>query len=297
VSGAEIGTLCGLFGKSRQAYYQQAKYNYKEAVKAEIILRFVHEQRKLMPRLGSRKLHHILMSQLPEDFHLGRDAFFDLLRDNKLLIRRRRYRVKTTFSNHWLNKYPNLIKDFSPYKSHQLWVSDITYLELREGFIYLFLITDAYSRKIVGWNLSDTLEAKHAVSALRMALRQLPRYVVDIFHHSDRGIQYCSGEYVKILKKREIKISMTENGDPLENSIAERVNGILKTEWINDLRLIDKQKSIREINRIINIYNTSRPHGSIDMMTPQNAHEQEGKLKRHWKNYYKKRPELVTDIR
>lgn len=297
VSGTEIGTLCELFGKSRQAYYQQVKYNYKEVFKAEIILKLVQDQRKLMPRIGARKLHHILQNRLPEDLSLGRDAFFDLLRENKLLIRRRRNNVKTTFSNHWLHKYPNLIKDFVPERSHQLLVSDITYLKTNNGFIYLFLITDAYSRKIVGWSLGDTLEAKHAVSALRMALRQLPSHVIDVFHHSDRGVQYCSAEYVKILLKRKIKISMTENGDPLENSIAERVNGILKSEWIYDLKLGDNLLAIKEINRVINIYNLYRPHGSIDMMTPQNAHEYAGDLKRRWKNYYKKRPELTTDLR
>ena len=295
MSGARIGTLCGLFGKSRQAYYQQAKYNYNEAVKAEIILKLVQEQRKLMPQIGGKKLHHILKKRLPEDLDLGRDAFFDLLRDNHLLVRRRRNRIKTTYSNHWLHKYPNLIKDFVPGGPHQLWVSDITYLETKQGFVYLFLITDAYSRKIVGWSLGDTLEAKHAVLALWMALRQLPAHITEIYHHSDRGVQYCSSEYVKILLKRQIKISMTENGDPLENSIAERVNGILKTEWINGLRLTDSLSAKKVISRIIKIYNMNRPHSSINMMTPQDAHEHAGEIKRLWKNYYKKQRELTAD--
>jgi len=288
--------LYELFGKSRQAYYQQAKYNYREVVKAEIILNLVQQQRKLMPRIGGRKLHYIMHKRLPEEFHLGRDTFFDLLRGNHLLVRKRRYKTKTTFSNHWLHKYPNLIKELIPDRAHQLWVSDITYLETSQGFIYLFLITDAYSRKIIGWSLSDTLEAKNAVEALRMALRQLPVHVTEIYHHSDRGVQYCSSEYVKLLKKKNIKISMTENGDPLENSIAERVNGILKTEWIYDLKRGEKHLAIKEIDRVIKIYNTYRPHGSIDMMTPKNAHEIEGKLKRHWKNYYKKKPEIMPDL-
>jgi putative transposase len=290
-----IGTLCELFGKSRQAYYQQAKYNYKEVVKAEIILKLVHKHLKLMPRIGGRKLLYLLRERLPEDMTLGRDEFFDLLRDNHLLVKKRIYRVRTTYSNHWLHKYPNLVKDFIPDRAHRLWVSDITYLETSQGFIYLFLITDAYSRKIVGWSLGDTLEAKHAVTALRMALRQLPDHVTDIFHHSDRGVQYCSAEYVKILRKRKIKISMTENGDPLENAIAERVNGILKAEWINDLKLEDKQLAVKEIDKVIKIYNFSRPHGSINMMTPEKAHVQEGILKRHWKNNYRKVPGLVAE--
>ena len=262
-----MDTLCGLFGKSRQAYYQQSKHNYNEVVKTEIILDFVGQQRKLMPRIGGRKLHHIIQNQLPGDLVLGRDKFFDLLREKGLLVKKKRYRAKTTWSNHWMRKYPNLIKEFFPDRPHQLWVSDITYLETKQGFVYLFLITDAYSRKIIGWNLSDTLEAKNAVAALRMALRQLPDNVTDIYHHSDRGSQYCSSEYVKLLNKRNFKISMTENGDPLENSIAERVNGILKTEWIYDLKLKDTKEAIKQVNRIIKIYNNIRPHDSIERLT------------------------------
>ncbi len=283
-----MDTLCGLFGKSRQAYYQQSKHNYNEVVKTEIILGFVGQQRKLMPRIGGRKLHHIIKNQLPEDLVPGRDKFFDLLREKGLLVKKKRYRAKTTWSNHWMRKYPNLIKEFTPDRPHQLWVSDITYLETKQGFVYLFLITDAYSRKIIGWNLSDTLEAKNAVAALRMALRQLPDNVTDIYHHSDRGSQYCSREYVKLINKRNFKISMTENGDPLENSIAERVNGILKTEWIYDLKLKDTKEAIKQVNRIIKIYNNIRPHDSIERLTPNIAHERNGALSKLWKNYYKK---------
>ena len=248
-----------------------------------------------MPRIGGVKLRKMLIKELPEDLHLGRDAFLTLLRDNKLLIRARRYRVKTTDSNHWLRKYPNLIREFTPNKPHQLWVSDITYVETDQGFKYLFLITDAYSRKIIGWCLGDTMESNHAVKALSMALWQLPEKVTEIIHHSDRGVQYCSGKYVQKLKKRGIRISMTENGDPLENAIAERINGILKTEWLNELKLKSKIIAKKEIGRIIEIYNTKRPHSSLDMMKPEEAHKMEGDLKKHWKNYYKKRPVLEVE--
>lgn len=248
-----------------------------------------------MPRIGGKKLRDLVLEELPEDLHLGRDSFFDLLRENSLLVKPKRYRVKTTDSNHWLHKYPNLIKEFSPNRPHQLWVSDITYVETDQGFKYLFLITDAYSRKIIGWCLGDTLEARYAVKALSMALWQLPDEVADIIHHSDRGVQYCSEVYVKKLKKRGMRISMTENGDPLENAIAERINGILKTEWLYDLKLKNKVISKKEIARIIEIYNTLRPHSSIDMMKPEQAHKQEGELKKHWKNYYKKRPVLEVE--
>jgi putative transposase len=282
-----MNALCDLFGKSRQAYYQRSKYIYKEEVKSEILLQLVGKERKLMPRLGGRKLIKLIQPRLPEELYLGRDSFFDFLRDKGLLIRKRRYRVRTTYSNHWMHKYPNLIKDFRPEKAHQLWVSDITYIETMEGFGYLSLVTDAYSRKIIGWELGATLEAKHTVKALQMALTQLPKGTKNIFHHSDRGVQYCCDEYVKILTKNHFKISMTENGDPRENAIAERVNGILKDEWLNQIKLETREEAIRQLELIIRVYNQDRPHSSLDMRTPEYAHKQTVKFKKHWKNYYK----------
>lgn len=290
-----VDTMCGLFGKSRQAYYQQKNHNYKSAIQSEILLQLVDHERKLMPRIGGRKLLHKLKPLLVGDLEVGRDAFFDFLREHGRLVRKKRYRVKTTFSNHWLRKYPNLIKDFIPNGPHQLWVSDITYVQTAEGFVYLFLITDAYSRKIIGWSVSETLEAKHAVKALHMALKQLPKGITGVFHHSDRGVQYCCDNYVKLLKKNGIKISMTENGDPLENAIAERVNGILKTEWLYNIDIKTKAVAVRKIDKIIWVYNTQRPHGSINMLTPQLAHNQSGELKRHWKNYWKSKNDITEN--
>lgn len=290
--GYKVDTLCGLFGNSRQAYYQQMRYNYKAVVKSDILLQLVGQERKLMPRIGGRKLLSKIADRLPEELQIGRDSFFDFLREYGLLVRRKRYRAKTTFSNHWLRKYPNLIKEFTPDGPHQLWVSDITYVETDEGFVYLFLITDAYSRKIIGWCASDTLEAKHAISALYMALSQLPVGITDVYHHSDRGVQYCCDNYVKILQKNRFQISMTDNGDPLENAIAERVNGILKTEWIYDMKLKTKIEAKEEVNKIINIYNNHRPHCSLDMLTPKQAHNHSGTLKKHWKNYWQYQEEV-----
>jgi len=262
-------------------------YNYKEVVKSEILLQLVGQERKLMPRIGGRKLLFKIQDRLPQELLLGRDLFFDFLREYGLLVRKKRYRARTTFSNHWLRKYPNLIKDFIPDAPHQLWVSDITYVETDEGFVYLFLITDAYSRKIIGWSISDTLEATNAVTALYMALSQLPAGIKNVYHHSDRGVQYCCDKYVKLLQKNHFQISMTENGDPLENAITERVNGILKTEWLYDIKIKTKEKAKEEVYRIISIYNNNRPHCSIDMFTPDQAHCQSGSLKKHWKNYWK----------
>jgi transposase InsO family protein len=276
-----------MFGKSRQAYYQRIKYNYKEEVKEEILLQLVENQRKLMPKIGGRKLLEIIQPWLPEELDLGRDCFFDFMRRHGLLIKKRRNMARTTYSNHWLRKYPNLIKGFVPTTANQLWVSDITYVQVSNGFVYLNLVTDAYSRKIVGWAIGNTLEAKYTVEALQMALKQVPKRTEGLIHHSDRGVQYCCNDYVKLLNKNNVKISMTENGDPRENAIAERVNGILKTEWLNQMKLVSLEQAMCELKRIISIYNCNRPHASLDMKTPESAHKLTGVLKRRWKTYYK----------
>ena len=289
-----MDTLCDMFGKSRQAYYQRIKYNYKEEVKEEILLQLVENQRKLMPKIGGRKLLEIIQPWLPEELNLGRDCFFDFMRRHGLLVKKRRNKARTTYSNHWLRKYPNLIKGFEPTKANQLWVSDITYIQTSKGFVYLNLVTDAYSRKIVGWAIGNTLEAKYTVEALQMALKQVPKGTKGLIHHSDRGVQYCSGDYVKMLNKYHVQISMTENGDPRENAIAERVNGILKDEWLNQMRLSSIEDAIKELKRLVPIYNGCRPHASLDMKTPEYAHCQSGELKRHWKTYYKTEQHSVS---
>ena len=290
-----MDTLCDLFGRSRQAYYQRSKYNYKEEVKEEILLQLVEKQRELMPKLGGRKLLELIQPRLPIELSIGRDSFFDFLRRHGLLVGKRRRRVKTTYSNHWLRKYPNLIKEFVATKPNQLWVSDITYVETVSGFVYLNLVTDAYSRKIVGWAIGETLEAKYTIEALRMALKQVPKGTEGLRHHSDRGVQYCCGEYVKMLNKNHVQISMTENGDPRENAIAERVNGILKDEWLNQLKIKSIEDAIKELKRIVLIYNSCRPHASLDMKTPEYAHGQSGAFKKHWKPYYKTAKNAVAD--
>jgi transposase InsO family protein len=279
-----LGRLCGLFDKSRQAFYQRQQVIYEQALEEHCILSQVQKIRQRQPRIGGRKL----LVKLEEiGIQVGRDALFNMLRDNGLLVRRRRNGIRTTNSSHWLRKYPNLIRHFEPIRPNQLWVSDITYLETVEGFLYLFLITDAYSKKILGWAITDNLDADNAVEALQMALRSMKVDCSGLIHHSDRGVQYCSDKYVKLLNKHNILISMTENGDPLENAIAERVNGILKDEWLYDLGKIDKSGMRKIVPQIIPIYNDERPHLSLDMITPNKAHQMEGKLKKRWKNYYK----------
>ena len=215
---------------------------------------------------------------------MGRDHFFDLLAKNKLLVRKTKRSTHTTNSKHHFRRYPNLIKGFEPLKAHELWVSDITYIPLTSRFAYLFLITDAYSRKIVGHYVSDDMKVSSAVVALKKALAQKPQETI-VIHHSDRGIQYCSNEYVNLLQQHHAMISMTQSGDPLENAVAERVNGILKTELISS-SYADIDKASLSIARAITIYNYKRRHSSLNYQIPNDVHQQKGPQIRRWKNYY-----------
>ena len=279
-----VERLCGLFDRSRQAFYQRQQVIYEQALEDHFILAEVSQIRKKQPRVGGRKILSMLAQK---GISIGRDAFFDLLRDNGMLVRRRRNGTITTQSSHWLRKYPNLIRHFEAIRPNQLWVSDITYVETTEGFLYLFLITDAYSKKILGWSLADNLNAENAITALKMALRSMQNDCTGLIHHSDRGVQYCSDKYVKLLSKHNVLISMTENGDPLENAIAERVNGILKDEWLYDMGKMSNVAMQKVVNQIIQIYNDERPHLSLDMLTPSVAHQLDTRLKKRWKNYYR----------
>lgn len=212
---------------------------------------------------------------------------FNLLRERGLLVRRRRARIQTTFSKHWLKKHPNLIKNLLVKGPNELWVSDITYIQAGDGYCYLSLVTDAYSRRIMGFFVSQTLQATGCLKALQMALNTCNE-TIRLTHHSDRGVQYCSNDYVKVLLENNIRISMTENGDPLENAIAERVNGILKDELLK-IKYSCYTEAHKEVAIAIDIYNSLRPHSSCNMLTPDIAHQQQGYLKRHWKNYYRKK--------
>jgi len=235
--------------------------------------------------MGTRKIYHLIKPDLESTgIKMGRDALFDMMDANNLKVTKRKRRHITTNSNHVFKKYRNLIKDVEPNAPNQIWVSDITYIRSGEKFLYLFLITDAYSKKIMGCKLADTLDSSHGVNSLQDAINNTCKPITGLIHHSDRGIQYCSKEYIKVLQENNIKISMTENGDPLENPVAERVNGILKDEYLNqyqNLTTLQLEKSIEK-------YNMKRPHLSCDMLTPELAHHGSGELKRRWKNYYKK---------
>ncbi|WP_449436906.1 IS3 family transposase [Pedobacter steynii] len=228
---------------------------------------------------------------------MGRDQLFELLRFHGLLMRRRKRYTKTTNSHHWLKRYPNLTKHMILSAPEQLWVSDITYIRTLDGFSYLSLITDAYSRKIVGHALHPNLEATGCILALEMAIQNRKRETPFILvHHSDRGIQYCSQNYVAILNGDRIAISMTQTGSPYENALAERVNGIIKNEFSPELVYKNHKEAKDNIGMIIRNYNTKRPHASLDYLTPDQAHGISGHLNKRWKQYPYVKKEGIKEV-
>jgi len=275
--------LCELFGFTRQAWYDNKKRQSGRQMEEVFILKQVKELRKEHKRMGAEKLHRLMGPALQEhNIKYGRDKFYFLLREHGLLVRRRRRGPKTTHSKHFFRKYPNLIKDAGIMSSGRLWVSDITYIRTEKGFVYLSLVTDAYSRKIVGWCLWHDLTSEGALNALKMAISG-EGVKQNLIHHSDRGIQYCCTDYVNYLKGSNISISMTENGDPYENAIAERVNGILKNEYDLNETYPDYHAALEATKVAVYKYNNKRPHRSVDFMLPVDAHKESGPLKKHWK--------------
>lgn len=280
-----VQTLCGLFGKSRQAWYEAQKQNQKDDFQALMLLSEVNRLRVDLPSVGVDVLHY----QLTEFRHqhgikIGRDKLANLLRDSGLLVKRKTRRVRTTWSHHRFLKYPNLTIGKKVFAPNRLWVSDITYVLVGHGFAYLSLITDAYSRKIVGWALEESLQATGPVTALKMALKDnKKRLGSDIIHHSDRGVQYCCHEYIRLLNNDTIAISMTEQGDPYENALAERVNRTIKEEMLLNRGFINFTIAQEAISLAIRNYNTLRPHGSCDYHTPEQAHQMQGELAKRWR--------------
>jgi putative transposase len=278
--------LCKLLGYTSQAYYQHQTFIERRTMQEELLLQQVVCHRRLQPRLGARKL--LIMMQPFIDTHdirIGRDVFFELLRVNGFLIRRKRSSARTTFSNHRFKKYADLVKGYTISRADELWVSDITYIHLYDGFAYLSLVTDAYSRKIMGYYVSKDLTAEGCIKALQMALNNR-RGSAPLIHHSDRGVQYCSSEYVRLLNDNGCTISMTQSGDPRDNAIAERVNGILKQELLAKV-YPEFTGAVAAVKNAIDIYNQLRPHSSVDMLTPERAHFKTGPIHRRWKGYFR----------
>lgn len=261
---------CNVFGISRQSYYKQKQSIKEKQVLIVDVLNKVQSIRRLMPRIGTRKLYYMIGSELP----IGRDRLFDILRANYMLICPKKCYHITTDSKHWLKKHKNIVNSMEINKPEQVWVSDITYLGTRKTPLYLSLVSDAYSKKIMGFNLSNTLKQEGAIDALKMAVKNRDYSTESLIHHSDRGLQYCGHEYQRILNKHKVKCSMTENSDPYENAIAERINGILKNEFMLDQYAVNQKTMAKIVKQSINIYNQYRPHWSCELLTPNQMHRQ-----------------------
>ncbi|MCE1189560.1 MAG: IS3 family transposase [Ignavibacteria bacterium] len=261
-----------MFGLSRQSYYKRKHAERRKAEEAAQVVEMVQGVRNRMPRLGTRKLHALLREKFGEEhLRIGRDKLFAILGQENMLQRRRKRYLQTTDSKHWMRKYPNLIKELTITRKEQVWVSDITYVRTAEGFCYLSMITDVYSRKIVGSAVSSSLSSEICIAALQEALRTRETDK-KLIHHSDRGIQYCSKEYVYILQKNDIGINMTENGDPYENALAERMNRTIKEEFFGEHRFSDRAFLSMVVRESVGIYNRERPHLSLGMQAPEAVH-------------------------
>jgi transposase InsO family protein len=263
-----VEDICLVHELTRQAYYQWKKRETKQSYQEEIVIQLIQEKRKRQPKIGGRKLHQILKNKFKKSgFKIGRDRLFNILLSNGLLVQNKKKYIRTTDSNHLFRIYKNLIKGITVDKTNQVLVADITYIDTREGFVYLAILTDVYSRKILGYNVSKSLSVAGSLLALSMSLKGI-KNPEGMIHHSDRGIQYCCNEYTRRLKDKGIKISMAEKGNPYENAIAERVNGILKIEFLLDQKFRTKKDAIASVKESIQIYNEERPHMSLNYLTP-----------------------------
>lgn len=269
-----------MFGVDRQVYYRNLKRRNTRKQNATQVVSWVEQLRMMHPKMGGKKLYFLLKEKL-ESLKIGRDKFFDILRANHLMIIPKRSYHKTTNSYHRFKKHKNLIKEYSIRKPNDVWVSDITYLGNRENPSYLSLITDAYSKKIVGFDVSDSLATESSLKALKTAIKkEKPRKLI---HHSDRGLQYCSDDYQKLLNKNKILCSMTQESDPYENAIAERVNGILKQEYDIDKFNVDLKTRKILVKQAIKVYNELRPHLSNHYLTPVKMHQQKELIPKSYK--------------
>lgn len=267
-----LSRCCRLFGISRQAIYQAEHRYHRREQELAPVKQMVQRIRMDMPRLGTRKLHHLIKDELESrEIKMGRDALFNYLRREHMLIRPKKNYTRTTNSKHWMRKHPNLLENMTVERPEQVFVSDITYIQSREKTHYLSLVTDAYSRRIMGHHLSDDMAAENVAKALKMAVadrnNDLP-----LIHHSDRGLQYCSAHYQNILSNNNITPSMTDGYDCYQNALAERMNGILKQEFLIH-RCNNGEELKTLINQSIDTYNRKRPHLSLKMRTPDIIHQ------------------------
>jgi putative transposase len=272
MSRPNISGFCDRVGMSRQNYYAKRRRRQGRAVDEDLILKLVLRERQQQPRLGGRKVLHLIGDELAENkAAVGRDRFFEVLGRNGLLVERKPGRARTTDSRHCLPVFHNLVAGKKPGEVNEIWVSDLTYIRTEEGFLYAALITDMCSRKIVGSFIGDSLEAEGCINALTEALAQLPEAVYPI-HHSDRGCQYCCHPYVEMLQQRGLQISMTEVLHCYENAMAERVNGILKQEYELDRTFKTKTQAVLAFRQAVWLYNNRRPHMALSYRTPAEVH-------------------------
>ena len=272
-SSQSVSGLCAAAGMTRQNYYKHRRGRQRRQVDEDLVVELVCHERQLQPQLGGRKLLHLVEPELSKaSITIGRDRFFGLLRRHKMLIRKHLRSARTTDSRHSFRVYGNLLKDLVLSGPHQALVSDITYIRTEEGFVYLCLVMDAFSRAIVGYDCSDNLEREGAVRALGQALGQLPRGSGAI-HHSDRGSQYCCREYVEMLAAAEVRISMTQENHCYENGKAERLNGILKQEYGLGQTFLTKAQARRAVAEAVSLYNHRRPHAALDYAVPMAVHQ------------------------
>ena len=281
--GVNITAVCCQLGYSKQAYYKAKKARESGRCHRAEVLERVLSIRRQMPRLGVRKLYHLLEPSFQkEKIPIGRDRLFKWLRESNLLVSRKKRYVKTTDSRHWMRRYPNLIEGVIPDHPEQHWVADITYITTRQGFSFLHLLTDAYSKKIMGYELCNDLLASSTLKALQMALTNR-QYNSLITHHSDRGLQYSSMTYLEQLKLAGIQVSMTQDGSPYDNAVAERINGILKDEFGLDGVFDDFEQLKKQTRQSIENYNVKRPHLSCSFLTPQQMHNQKAIKVKTWR--------------
>ncbi len=284
--------LCELFGKSKQAYYQHDdERTLSKAAMRSFALDYAREIREKDPGMGMLKIWYMYQKKFRmEQDILGRDAFVDLLEEEGMKVRLRIRKPRTTDSSHDLPLFPNLVRDFIPDAPNQLFVSDITYIEIwinevEYKFCYLSLIMDAYTKEIAGWSVGDTLETAFPLEALRMALRRLEGIDHNAIHHSDRGVQYASRAYTNLLKENHISISMTESGDPKEDSQAEHINNTMKNELLKGLTFNNIEEVRSAVAKAVEFYNNLRPHMSLGMLTPAQAASLSGEIKKNWRSY------------
>ena len=291
-----VTSQCKLLGVSTQAYYKHGDTDLRKLAEEAFCVEYVKRIRQKDRGIGGGKLWQMYRKEFGDVHSVGYNRFYDIIEKYNLKVRKRKRRAKTTDSDHDLPLYPNLVKELIPLRPNQLWVSDITYMVIylnaqtgEYDFCYLSLVTDYYTKEIIGWCVGETLEAKFAIEALEMALGRLGgRRDVDLIHHSDRGVQYASSAYTDILRKHNIKISMTECGDPKDNAVAERVNGIVKNELLQGMSFFSIQEVRKALKAAIDFYNNERPHMSLDWRTPAEAALCTGELKKKWTSYREK---------